>query len=120
MRTKIKAVKPKKVLWDYVVEPIIKPTYWDKALPTEERRAKAKRLPVESATVDQAAAEGSSEDGESDNEPICQTLTRTSVASTVENGPPGKTLTRTSASGASTVEKKVLKRKKAMKRKKVL
>ena len=87
MRTKTKAVKPKKVLWEYVVEPIIKPTYWDKALPTAERRAKAKRLPVESATVEQDADEGSSEDRESDNEPICKTLTLTSSASTVEKRP---------------------------------
>ena len=34
----------KKVLWEYVVEPVQKPTYWDHAaLPTEERRARAKR-----------------------------------------------------------------------------
>ena len=72
--TKPKAVKPKKVLWEYVVEPVIKPTYWDKALPTEERRARAKRHPVESATVEQEIAEASSEEGESDNEPICKTL----------------------------------------------
>ena len=34
----------KKVFWEIVVEPVQKPTYWDHAaLPTEERRARAKR-----------------------------------------------------------------------------
>ena len=36
--------KRKKVLWDYVLEPVNKATYWDhEALGTEERRVQAKR-----------------------------------------------------------------------------
>ena len=36
--------KRKKVLWDYVLEPVNKATYWDHAaLGTEERRVQAKR-----------------------------------------------------------------------------
>ena len=36
--------KTKKVLWEYVLEPLNKATYWDHApLPTEERRAQSKR-----------------------------------------------------------------------------
>jgi hypothetical protein len=67
-------VKPKKVLWEYVIEPVVKATYWDKSVPTEERRAKAKRLPAQEATVEHESSEGSSEDAESDNEPICNTI----------------------------------------------
>ncbi len=37
--------KRKKVRWEYVLEPVNKATYWDHAaLPTEERRSKAKRI----------------------------------------------------------------------------
>ena len=36
--------KRKKVLWEYVLEPLDKVTYWDHApLPTEERRTQSKR-----------------------------------------------------------------------------
>ncbi len=35
--------KKKKVLWEYVLEPADKPTYWDNAaLPANERRSRAK------------------------------------------------------------------------------
>ena len=63
------AVKPKRVLWEYVVEPVDKATYWDISLPTEERRAKAKRLTVQELTGESESSEASSEDAESDNEP---------------------------------------------------
>jgi len=37
-------MKRKKVLWEYVLEPLDKATYWDHApLPTDERRAQSKR-----------------------------------------------------------------------------
>jgi hypothetical protein len=59
-------VKPKKVLWEYVIEPVVKATYWDKSIPTQERRAKAKRLPLLEATVEHESDEAISEDAESD------------------------------------------------------
>ena len=44
MTTEQEPKRRKKVFWEIVVEPVQKPTYWDHAaLPTEERRAKAKR-----------------------------------------------------------------------------
>ena len=80
MRTKPKAVKPKKVLWEYVVEPVVKETYWDKALPTEERRAKAKRRTVQELTGESESSEASSEDAESDNQPIWKSGFSTKLA----------------------------------------
>ena len=61
-------------MWEYVIEPVEKATYWDKSLPTQERRAKAKRLPLPVPKVEHESDEASSEDAESDNEPIYKTI----------------------------------------------
>ena len=74
------AVKPKKVFWKYVIEPVVKATYWDISLPTEERRAKAKRLTVQELTGESESSEASSEDAESDNEPIWKSGFSTKLA----------------------------------------
>ena len=74
------AVKPKKVFWKCVIEPVVKATHWDISLPTEERRAKAKRLTVQELTGDSESSKASSEDAESDNEPIWKSGFSTKLA----------------------------------------
>jgi hypothetical protein len=63
--------KTEKVLWEYVVEPVNKPTYWDHAaLPTEERRARARR----NTLVEQRKEVGSAMDDVDDDVAICKLL----------------------------------------------
>jgi hypothetical protein len=63
--------KTKKVLWEYVFEPVNKPTYWDHAaLPTEERRARGRR----NTLVEQRKVVGSAMDDLGDDVAICKLL----------------------------------------------
>ena len=63
--------KTKKVLWEYVLEPVNKPTYWDHAaLPTEERRARGRR----NTLVKQRKEVGSAMDDLGDDEAISKLL----------------------------------------------
>ena len=60
MTTEQQQKRTKKVLWEYVVEPVQKATYWDHAaLSTEERRARARRTSLAEQDVSQEQEEGS-------------------------------------------------------------
>ncbi len=69
-----KAKKRKKVLWEIVLEPVAKPTYWDKSVAQEERRARAKRIDL------QAASENEKADDDDDEVPIRTTLAKRTKA----------------------------------------
>lgn len=82
--------KRKKVRWEYVLEPVNKPTYWDHvALSTEGRRGRGKV--TESSTIPECeclssnglmappTGEGSDKEDDDDNVPIYKLLQKTSL-----------------------------------------
>jgi hypothetical protein len=58
----VEVKKSKRILWDYVLEPVNKATYWDHAaLPSEERRVQAKRSFLVVGPTDQVRRSGKRE-----------------------------------------------------------
>ncbi len=58
------------------MEPVQKATYWDKSIPTEERRAKAKRQTLSEPEEETKANVKSEGDKDEDDEPIYKTIVK--------------------------------------------
>jgi hypothetical protein len=61
------------------VEPVDKPTCWDKTIPTEERRAKAKRQTLPEPEEQVLGDSGSVREDDDSDEPIVQTLMKSTL-----------------------------------------